>query len=422
MGKMKKAKKSSTTSPIYSVPGDPIGPKVALADEIESLKLAKSKDRNKFNKTQSDEKFINEKLSAKILSQAREQNKQLQKEVCNDSDNDDNNENNAKKYSGLTKTSFLSNRNNKSDNESSDSNSESDEDDINENNYYDQEIMINEEDQKAYDKFTLNEPKQSRTIADIIMEKLTQKKTEIETINIDDNESRVMEVHLDDRIVNMYKQIGEVLSKYRSGKLPKAFKILPTLTNWEHILYITEPDKWSAASIYQATRIFASNLNAKMAQRFYYLVLLPRIRDDIAEYKRLNFHLYMALKKALYKPAAFFKGILLPLCDSRTCTLREAIIISSVLAKNSIPMLHSAAAILKLAEMEYTGGNSIFIRILLDKKYALPYRVIDALIHHFTLFKSDTRELPVLWHQALLTFCQRYKEDISTEQKESLME
>jgi len=95
--------------------------------------------------------------------------------------------------------------------------------------------MINEEDQKAYDKFTLNEPKQTRTIADIIMEKLTQKKTEIETINIDDNESRVMEVHLDDRIVNMYKQIGEVLSKYRSGKLPKAFKILPTLTNWEHV-------------------------------------------------------------------------------------------------------------------------------------------------------------------------------------------
>lgn len=135
--------------------------------------------------------------------------------------------------------------------------------------------------------------------------------------------------------------------------------------------------------MYQATRIFASNLNAKMAQRFFNLVLLPRIRDDISEYKRLNFHLYMALRKGLFKPAAFFKGILLPLCESRTCTLREAIIISSVLAKNSIPMLHSAAALLKLAEMEYTGGNSIFIRVLLDKKYALPYRVLDALVHHF---------------------------------------
>lgn len=45
-----------------------------------------------------------------------------------------------------------------------------------------------------------------------------------------------------------------------------------------------------------------------MAQRFYNLVLLPRVRDDIAEYKRLNFHLYSALKKALFKPGAWFKG------------------------------------------------------------------------------------------------------------------
>ena len=152
---------------------------------------------------------------------------------------------------------------------------------------------------------------------------------------------------------------------------------------FSQILFITEPDNWSAAAVYQATRIFASNLNAKMAQRFFNLVLLPRIRDDIGEYKRLNFHLYMALRKALFKPAAFFKGILLPLCEASNCTLREAIIIGSVLAKNSIPMLHSAAALLKLAEMKYSGANSIFIRILLDKKYALPYRVIDAIVHHF---------------------------------------
>ncbi|PFX15107.1 Bystin [Stylophora pistillata] len=51
------------------------------------------------------------------------------------------------------------------------------------------------------------------------------------------------------------------------------------------------------------------------AARFFNLVLLPRVRDDITEYKRLNYHLYMALKKALFKPAAFFKGILLPLCE-----------------------------------------------------------------------------------------------------------
>ena len=33
------------------------------------------------------------------------------------------------------------------------------------------------------------------------------------------------------------------------------------------ILYLTEPETWTAAAMYQATRIFSSNLNAKMAQR-----------------------------------------------------------------------------------------------------------------------------------------------------------
>ncbi len=30
---------------------------------------------------------------------------------------------------------------------------------------------------------------------------------------------------------------------------------------------------------------------------------------------KLNLHLYEALKKSLYKPAAFFKGVLFPLCE-----------------------------------------------------------------------------------------------------------
>ena len=60
--------------------------------------------------------------------------------------------------------------------------------------------------------------------------------------------------------------------------------------------------------------------------------------------------MYQALKKAMYKPAAFFKGILLPLCEDG-CTLREAVIVSSVLAKVSVPMAHSAAALMKMTEL-----------------------------------------------------------------------
>lgn len=40
----------------------------------------------------------------------------------------------------------------------------------------------------------------------------------------------------------------------------------------------------------------------------------------------------------------------------------------------------------------------------------------------FNRFVNDKRELPVLWHQSLLTFVQRYKSDISSEQKAALLE
>lgn len=105
--------------------------------------------------------------------------------------------------------------------------------------------------------------------------------------------------------------------------------------------------------------------------------------------------------------------------QSGTLTLKEAAIVSSVLAKVSIPVLHSAAALLRLAEMEYAGPTSLFIRVLLDKKYALPYKVVDALVFHFLRFAdpnagvevvekgSSERRMPVLWHQSLLVFAQR---------------
>lgn len=31
----------------------------------------------------------------------------------------------------------------------------------------------------------------------------------------------------------------------RALQVPKAFKIIPNLSNWEEVLYLTEPDNWS---------------------------------------------------------------------------------------------------------------------------------------------------------------------------------
>ena len=44
------------------------------------------------------------------------------------------------------------------------------------------------------------------------------------------------------------------------------------------------------AGMYEGTKIFVSGLTQAMTQRFFNLVLLPRIRDDLAEFK-VNFQL-----------------------------------------------------------------------------------------------------------------------------------
>lgn len=223
------------------------------------------------------------------------------------------------------------------------------------------------------------------------------------------------------RVRALYTGVGEFLHRYTTGKLLKAFKVLPTLKNWEELLFLTRPDEWSPHAMRAAVRLFVNSGNAKMTQRFFNIVLLPCIRDAIGAQKKLHFEHYMAIKKALYKPTCFFKGFLLPLCEAGDCTLREAVIVASVLAKCSIPMLHSSACIMKIAQMPYSGTNSVFLRTLLDKKYSLPYRVVDAVVDHFTAFLKDQRRMVVLWHQALLIFAQRYKNDMTVDQKRRLL-
>ena len=341
---------------------------------------------------------MNEQLSKKILSEARLQQKELVEESHDDL-----------VIPEVTKTKNVRFGGDDSDESASEEEDETEED-------Y-EPVLVNTEEESVFNKFLNTGAEPTRTLADIIMEKIKEKETEIGTsVGIKEQGPG-----FDGRVEKMFKSVGEVLMKYRSGKLPKAFKAIPSLGDrWEEALFLTSPDQWSAAAIYEGTRVFASNLKSDQAQTFYNLVLLPRVRDDIQEYKRLNFHLYQAIKKSLFKPAAFFKGFLLPLLESGTCALREAVIVGSVLAKISVPVLHSSAALLKIAEMDYSGANSLFLRVLLEKRYALPYRVIDALVAHFCNFSMDKRELPVLFHQALLTLAQRYKEDISPEQKQHL--
>jgi len=218
-----------------------------------------------------------------------------------------------------------------------------------------------------------------------------------------------------------FRAAGEVLASLssRGEKVPRIVADLPNHKNWLKKLFHSNPEKWSAAAVFKVTRAFMNSVGH--AEVFVQKVLLPRCRDDIAFYKRLNPHLYMALLRVLKRrPNVYITGILVPLCQAGNCTLREAIAFSSVLKRHSFPVLAASAAILTLCELPYSGALSIFLQVLLDKRYTLEYLVLDAAVAHFVSFRQDTRPLPVLWHKCLLTLAQRYHSCLTLRQKEGL--
>ncbi|MCP9259141.1 Bystin [Dirofilaria immitis] len=401
MGKSKKLK--SSAGDLVSKPILPLDLQIERSKHESGRDVARVKHR-KLKRVNQDDEYIDESLSSKILKTAWKQKKDI--EAMEEPEPEAMMQNDRSER--MRKVSLGSD----SLNSLSDDSVISDSDDCD-----DAVLQINPEDEATVEKFLSKADVPSQTFHDIIIEKIEKKKAELELRSICPEDDDFVIKRMDPAVVEMYREIGLILSRYRSGKIPKAFKVLPKMEVLFEIVYsLTNPDKWSAAAIYQATRIFASNLHVRMCQRFYNLILLPRLRDDITEYKKLNFHLFQALHKAIYKPQAFFKGILLPLCESGTCTLREATIFGSVLTKASIPMMHAAVAMLKIANMQYTGSNSLFLRILIDKNILCH---IELLMHWFG---KDERHLPVLWHQSLLTFTQRYKNDINDEQRVALLE
>lgn len=374
---------------------DPLEKQILTSMETGTFK-ATNVAKKKTKDVQMDEGFVSDKMSKKIMDAAQEQQTAMSEMQGGKK---------KKKKKMLEKKGL-----------------DADDDELNEelaaaDDDEQEELEITEADENELNLFMPASQPSRRTLADIIMEKIAEKQGLAAGEKMNDKEEALSK--LDPKLVEMYGQVGIYLSRYHSGKIPKAFKIIPSLKNWEEVLFITNPEKWTAQSFFAATRLFASNLNEKMAQRYFNMVLLPKLREDIEVTKRLNYHLYNSVMKAVFKPAAFFRGLLLPLAQDG-CTAREALIMSSILSKISIPVLHSSVALLKLAQMPYSGPCTLFMKTLLNKKYSLPYRVMDALVKYFMSFHDDSRKMPVIWHQNVLMFVQRYKNDLSEGQKNQL--
>ena len=64
---------------------------------------------------------------------------------------------------------------------------------------------------------------------------------------------------INQKVIDAYKLVGEILKKYTSGKLPKAFNILSSTEDWEDLINITEPYNWTPQTMYESTIQFSSS-------------------------------------------------------------------------------------------------------------------------------------------------------------------
>lgn len=300
--------------------------------------------------------------------------------------------------------------------------------------------VITEEEERALHMFgsggtDANTPAGGKImLADVILAKIEEKAAaKASAAELAELRADPVRAEREAKVEKVYNLVGNIMSKYRSGKVPKAFKIIPKVANWQHLLDLTRPVEWSPAAMYVATRLLSSSLSGSAVTGFYTDVLLVRCLDDITENRRLNYHLYQALAQSVYKPDAFVKGILFPVCEDGGVTLRQAAIISSVVSRVSIPMLHSAAALLYICSLEFRPACCLLLTALVEKKYALPYRVIDGIVEWFVRMQKvdvgkqgmtgnskTSGSMPLMWHQCLLAFAQRYKMQLTAVQKEAL--
>ena len=116
-----------------------------------------------------------------------------------------------------------------------------------EDGYYEEggNLQLSAQDERALGFFMGVRPR--RTLADIIADKITQKAAMSNTAGEGGVSDPAVEPlpELPPKVIEVYKGVGKLLKTYKSGKLPKAFKIVPRLSNWEEILYVTEPENWT---------------------------------------------------------------------------------------------------------------------------------------------------------------------------------
>lgn len=252
---MPKSSKGIKKAPRHSPLGNDIEADMNSATQ---LKPIKSRNAGSSTKKAIDEdmEFMSASMSRKVLKESRAQQKQLENE-----ERDENDRLRRKEDKMLS----VNLHDGDDDGFDSDTNIGTPSGLTNDGEYVDcgEEENLTDADRRILESFMSAEAAPRRTLADIIMEKIQEKEERQRMANMGMTEGPAIP-HINPKVEQVYRKVGHLLKTYKSGKLPKAFKIIPSLNNWEEVLLLTNPDDWSAQAMWHATRIFASNFNQRM--------------------------------------------------------------------------------------------------------------------------------------------------------------
>jgi len=220
------------------------------------------------------------------------------------------------------------------------------------------------------------------------------------------------------KVLKIFERTCLLLKIYRSGKIPKILKILPFLKNFEEILWLLRPDSWSSQALYVITRLFILRLDDLQIGRFFTQILAPRFQEAVFQPKKISSLLFLCLKVSTFRAKHFFSSLLFPILKSQNCSIKEAIILGSVINKASFLLENVVWSLVSLVEDPCTSPKLILIRIFLSKNYSLPYRILDILLDFFhrnyTKFKNSN------FKKCVFVFLKNYSNFISNEDKKRL--
>jgi len=235
---------------------------------------------------------------------------------------------------------------------------------------------------------------------------------------LNEKKNTELALFLKPKLFKILERASLFLKVYRSGKLPKIVRLLPSLRNFEEIIWLTRPDIWSDQAMLSITRSFLPRLDKAQMSRYYSLILAPRFQESIFNQQICSSHIQKTIKLSTNFPFTFFSSLILPICDSKECSLREGAALGSILYKYHFSSLVVITLIIRLLENPITQTKCLMLRIIISKNYLIPHRILDLFVDFFTL--NNNRIFFPHYRTLLLIFLRNYTSFLSNEDKQKI--